>query len=85
MPWRVVISDRAERDLLKLDLSLRELILARIRQAGQDPSSAGLAKLQGRPPRWRIRIGDWRVLLTLDTRTGQMTVSRVLNRRDAYR
>jgi hypothetical protein len=30
-------------------------------------------------------MGNWRVLLELDTKTGVMRVAHVLNRRDAYR
>jgi len=34
---------------------------------------------------YRLRVGDWRVLFTLDAGGRIMAISRVLNRRDAYR
>jgi mRNA interferase RelE/StbE len=85
MPWSVFIVRRAERDLERLDERTRELILRRIREAALDPGSADLAKLGGRVDEWRIRVGSWRVIVELNAQTGQMRVTRILNRRDAYR
>ena len=85
MPWSVFIVRRAERDLERLDERTRELILRRIREAVLDPGSADLAKLGGRVDEWRIRVGSWRVIVELNAQTGQTRVTRILNRRDAYR
>ena len=35
------------------------------------------------PPRYRLRVGDWRVML--ESSPGQIRVLRVLHRREAYR
>jgi mRNA-degrading endonuclease RelE of RelBE toxin-antitoxin system len=56
-----------------------------IRSAADDPGSASLAKLKGRPGECRIRTGAWRIIVELDNRAGTMTVLRVLPRKDAYR
>lgn len=34
---------------------------------------------------YRLRVGDWRILFTLDDGGRTVAISRVLNRRDAYR
>jgi mRNA-degrading endonuclease RelE of RelBE toxin-antitoxin system len=34
---------------------------------------------------YRLRVGDWRVLFTPDDDGRTVAISRVLNRRDAYR
>ena len=44
-----------------------------------------LQKLHGRDERWRLRVGDWRVILTFDYSNNTFTVRRVLHRREAYR
>jgi mRNA interferase RelE/StbE len=44
-----------------------------------------IRKLQGRTDEFRLRVGDWRVLFTLADGGHIMAISRVLNRRDAYR
>jgi len=85
MAWSVIFSRRALRDLQDLDEETRKLILERIKAAAVDPASADLRKLGGRSAEWRIRVGNWRVIIELDSSTGTMTVLRVLSRRDAYR
>lgn len=85
MAWTVVYSRRALRDLQDLDEETRQLIMARIRAAAVDPTSADIRKLGGRSDEWRIRVGTWRAIIELDSRTATMTVLRVLSRRDAYR
>jgi len=34
---------------------------------------------------YRLRIGDWRVIFTLEDGDRNMVIVRVVNRRDAYR
>lgn len=84
MPWRQEMSRRARRDLLDLKDSDRAAVQVALDRLAADPSSADLKKLSGGAG-WRLRVGQWRVLVELDTRSGVMLVTRVLNRRDAYR
>ena len=44
-----------------------------------------IVKLAGGSGIYRLRVGDWRVLFTLDDVAGTVDVARILNRRDAYR
>lgn len=41
-------------------------------------------KLAGGVDMYRLRVGDWRVLFTLDHGGRTVAIARVLNRRDAY-
>ena len=84
MPWRQEMSRRARRDLLGLNGSDRAAVQVALDRLAINPSSADLKKLSGGAG-WRLRVGQWRVLVELDTRSGVMLVTRVLNRRDAYR
>ena len=85
MPWRLRIAHRAERDLARLPPEEARRVLDTLDRAALDPGSAQLAKLEGGGNRWRLRVGSRRVLLDLDNRAGLITVTRVLDRRDAYR
>ncbi len=85
MPWRIRIAHRAERDLARLPPTEARRVLDAIHGIALNPGSAQLAKLEGGGNRWRLRVGTWRVLLDLDNRAGLITVTRVLDRRDAYR
>jgi mRNA-degrading endonuclease RelE of RelBE toxin-antitoxin system len=42
-------------------------------------------KLAGAAGMYRLRVGDWRIVFALDSGGRDLTVARVLNRRDAYR
>ena len=57
----------------------------RLAQLAAHPGSVDVAKLAGAGNRWCMRSGNWRAILTMNTEAGTITVSRVLNRRDAYR
>jgi mRNA interferase RelE/StbE len=84
MPWTLRISSRAEKDLAGLPLAERRAVRAAIERAVANPRGADLKKLSGHDNRWRLRVGRWRVLLAFDNRLGVMTVTRVLDRKDAY-
>ena len=74
----------ATRDLRKLD----HFTVRRVRRAVTTFAETGygdLSKLRGRESEWRLRVGDWRVLLTF-VESGQTTrIERILHRREAYR
>ena len=50
-----------------------------------DDDQGDVRKMAGRSDLYRLRVGDWRVLFTLDDGGRTVAISRVLNRRDAYR
>jgi mRNA interferase RelE/StbE len=47
-------------------------------------SRGDVLKLSGATNEYRLRVGDWRVIFRLED-GGTLAISRVLNRRDAYR
>ena len=85
MPWGYQLTRPALRDLDRLPHDQRARVIAAIERAALDPAGADLIKLEGGGNRWRLRVGTWRVLLDLNNRAGLITVTRVLDRRDAYR
>ncbi len=84
-PWRVELTRTALRDLRRLDVPVRQRISTALAALAEDPAaSTSLRKLSGRPET-RLRVGDWRVLLTLETEARLIIVLRVLPRGRAYR
>ena len=74
----------AEKELLKLDKNLAKRILDKIGLLGSDPFGQNSQKLGGGKG-YRIRIGDYRVVYTVDKSTKTVTIIRIRHRRDVYR
>lgn len=82
--WRVRLARSAEKDLDRLDPQVRTRVLRAIRRFAENPRTGKALKLRGRPD-WRLRVGDWRVLLELEQGARTIRVKRVLPRGRAYR
>jgi len=82
-PWSVEFERRADRDLEQLDPQVKQRVLRAIDRLLSDPRSADLRKLEGRPE-WRLRVGDWRVIIELDFGARTIVIERVLTRSRAY-
>jgi mRNA interferase RelE/StbE len=59
--------------------------MARIEALMKVPRPSGAIKPQGNKSRWRIRIGDYRVIYSIDDSARVIDISTVRNRRDSYR
>jgi len=56
----------------------------RILALADNPRPAGCKKLRGYKDQWRIRMGDYRVIHTIDDIGNTVTVTHVAHRRDVY-
>lgn len=80
----VILSDQAKADLAGLDRGTQLRIVAALQRLVQS-GSGNVKKLQGiEPPEYRLRVGDFRVRFCYPE-AGTVRVSRVLDRKDAYR
>ena len=43
-----------------------------------------MQEAQGYNDQWRIRVGDWRVIYTIDDAARHITITRVAHRREVY-
>lgn len=82
--WRVVIDDRARKDLRRIDPPTRRRILAAITKLGQSAELTGDVKRLKGSNEYRLRVGDWRVRFDRDGRQLIIMVIRVLPRGRAY-
>ncbi len=55
---------------------IRELLLTRVLPAAE--------KLHGYKDRWRIRVGNYRVVCAIDDGRRSVDITRIAHRRDAY-
>ena len=89
MAWRIELSGLAQRNLKQLDRKVAQRILVflhgRLARL-DDPRSIGQA-LKGSTlgQFWKYRVGDWRIIASIEDRDVRILVVRIGNRRDVYR
>ena len=82
--WRVVVDDRARKDLRRIDPPTRDRILSAIERLAQGAELAGDIKRLRGLGEYRLRVGDWRVRFERDDRELTIVVVRGLPRGRAY-
>ncbi len=75
---------RIERDLRRIPAQQRRLILQRIEQLAAHPRGRQVEKLTGIAG-YRLRVGNYRILFTIDDRSKRLIIYRIVHRREAYR
>jgi mRNA interferase RelE/StbE len=83
--YRLEIMPAAERDLRALPASILARVDARIQGLADNPRPRGVEPIRGRRGGLRLRVGDYRILYTVDDAQQLVTIGRVGNRRDVYR
>jgi mRNA interferase RelE/StbE len=83
--YKLSVARSARKELQAMDRVVAMRIISRLEPLAQDPRPAGCAKLEGAADLWRVRVGDYRIIYTIDDRARTVDVSVVRHRRDAYR
>lgn len=83
MKYRLVYTQRAIKDIQKLDESTMKRIGKALLKFEEDPSRYAEKLTDPRLGTYRFRIGDYRVIF--DIEEGDIVVLRVGHRRDIYR
>ena len=83
--YSITFARSARKELEKLPSSVARRIIEHIEALTKIPRPSGVVKLQGNKNLWRIRIGEYRVIYSIDDSARVIDISAVRNRRDAYR
>ena len=81
--YRIELRPAAARALRKLDPQVRRRVQGAIAMLAQDPRPPGARALQGRPGH-RVRVGDYRIIYTVEDDVLLVVVVRLGHRRDVY-
>lgn len=87
MTYRVEFTERAKKDLKKLDKYTASLILGWIRknlEGCENPRLHGKGLVANRSGQWRYRIGDYRLLAEINDDKITILVLTIGHRRDVY-
>lgn len=89
MAWEIEFSESGFKNLSSLDkpvaMRIRKFLLERLAEL-DDPRSIGEA-LRGSAlgDYWKYRVGDYRVIATIEDRAVRILVVRIGNRKEVYR
>lgn len=87
MPYAIEVTPAAQRDLHALERQVVRRIDARIRKLAEDPRPATVEKVKAFDggDLYRVRVGDYRILYTIEDNRLLILVIRVRHRREVYR
>ncbi|MBT8160737.1 MULTISPECIES: type II toxin-antitoxin system RelE/ParE family toxin [Arthrobacter] len=83
MSYRIEIRPAALRALRKVDHQDRARIQGAIALLGRDPRPPGAKSLQGRPGLW-VRVGNYRIIYTVQGDVLLVVVVKLRRRKDVY-
>ena len=87
MTYRVEFTERAKKDLNKLDKYTASLILGWVRknlEGCENPRLHGKGLVANRSGQWRYRIGDYRLIAEINDDKITILVLTIGHRRDVY-
>ena len=82
--YAITFAASARKELRDLTAALVERILPRIRELADHPRPPGCKKLHGFKNRWRIRVGDYRIVYQIDDVQKVVDITRIAHRREVY-
>ena len=81
---RVEMKPSARKELERLSNSMNARIFPRLENLANDPRPTGCKKLRGGNREWRIRVGDYRVVYTIDDANLLIEITRIRHRSEVY-
>ncbi|MGY6277629.1 type II toxin-antitoxin system RelE family toxin [Methylomonas sp. MgM2] len=84
MAYNIILKPSAQKSILKLPKTVQTRILDAIQSLAENPLPNGAKKLRGPTDLWRIRIGDYRVIYSIDAGILEVHVLVVGHRSSVY-
>jgi mRNA interferase RelE/StbE len=82
--YNITFAKSAAREVERLPQEIARRALTRIDSLKLNPRPRGSVKLAGTQSTWRIRVGEYRVVYTVNDESRLVDVIRVRHRRDVY-
>lgn len=84
--YQIVIKPSARKELRKLSVRIATNVAIKIESLAQDPRPEGCKKLTNNKENiWRIRVGDYRILYTIDDEISIVDIQHIGPRREVYK
>ena len=85
MPYSVLLSPPAERQLRSFAPAIQKRLVKRMKSLQNDPRPSGVTKLAGEDNLYRIREGDYRLIYTVQDKELIVLVVKIGDRKKVYR
>lgn len=82
--YLVTFAASAKKELRDLPTDVIGRMVPKIRELSNNPRPVGSKKLHGYRNRWRIRVGDYRVVYAIDDEGRAVDITRIAHRKDVY-
>jgi mRNA interferase RelE/StbE len=82
--YQVIIQTSAQKQLKSLPVEISTRIESKIDVLVNEPRPDGCRKLKGKSNRWRIRVGDYRIIYSIDDENLTLYILTVAHRREVY-
>ena len=84
MTYSVIIKPSANKALLKLPRNIQARIVNVLQQLADNPRPLGVLKLQSSFDLYRIRVGDYRIVYSIEDKQIQILVATIDHHKDIY-
>jgi mRNA interferase RelE/StbE len=85
MPYLITLDTAAGRDLANLEASIHIRVSAAIHGLASDPRPRGCKKIVGTKLRYRVRVGNYRIIYDIYDESRRVVLRMIRHRSDAYR
>lgn len=82
--FTITVARSARREIEALDTTILKRIFPKLEALAREPRPQGCRKLRGESNLWRIRIGDHRVLYSVDDALRLVDIVAIRHRSQAY-
>ena len=83
--YEVVLSKTAEKNLSKLPSKIIALIIPELELLGENPRPKGCKKLKGFSDLLRVRVGNYRIIYSIEDKVLLVDIREIGHRKDIYK
>lgn len=83
MEYEIIISRQAVKEIKKLPKAAVPKVYSKIRSLSDNPRPNGVVKLVTYDNLWRVRVGPYRIIYSIEDKIKVVDVRKVVNRKDA--
>lgn len=83
--YEVVLSKTAEKNLMKIPVKIVKQIIPTLQELANNPRPAGCKKLKGFSNIWRVRVGDYRIIYSIEDQILLVDIREIGHRKEIYK